>query len=301
MKYTQQEIQFIRDNWQRMSDKEIAQRLGRKAGGVKNARHKMGLTRHTKKPWTPQEDEILKKHYPTKKTEELLPLLPGRNVQGIYNRVDLLGIKKDPEFLYQMNRELGLKMVESQAFKSKRFKKGHKSWNKGKNPKDYMSPEKYARIARTQFKKGQDPHNTKWDGAISVRTDTGTGLKYLYIRLAKAEWELLHRHLWRKHKGEIPEGHIVTFRDGNTMNVSLENLELISMADNARRNQNWRKAMKTMMRKGNHPSHHLTDNFIISLVSRGDEDIKDYMRNNPGLIEVIRANYKLRRIIDEAV
>ncbi|MDX5299359.1 MAG: HNH endonuclease, partial [Gammaproteobacteria bacterium] len=38
----------------------------------------------------------------------------------------------------------------------------------------------------------------------------------------------------------IPDGHIVVFRDGNRRNIKIENLELISRAENARRNCIWR-------------------------------------------------------------
>lgn len=48
---------------------------------------------------------------------------------------------------------------------------------------------------------------------------------------------LLHRIIWREHNGPIPAKHIVCFRDGNRNNFDPENLGLMSMNENARRNQ----------------------------------------------------------------
>lgn len=93
-----------------------------------------------------------------------------------------------------------------------------------------MPSEVYEKVKRTMFRKGNLPHNTKYDGALSIRDG------YYYIRLAKAEWKELHRHLWEKENGEIPEGFNVVFKDGNRKNCVLDNLELISNEELMRRN-----------------------------------------------------------------
>jgi len=117
-----------------------------------------------------------------------------------------------------------------------KFKKGNRSWNKGKSVR--LSP-------TSEFPKGHLPHNTKHDGAISIRKDK-TGRVYKYIRIAKGKWELLHREIWKQHHGEIPKTMIVTFIDGDSLNCSLENLKLISRRENAIRNHNRDKAKETM-------------------------------------------------------
>lgn len=40
--------------------------------------------------------------------------------------------------------------------------------------------------------------------------------------------ELLHQYVWKKHKGEIPEGYAVKHKDKNRSNNNIENLELVS-------------------------------------------------------------------------
>lgn len=48
---------------------------------------------------------------------------------------------------------------------------------------------------------------------------------------------LAHHYVWeRAHGGEgVPEGHVLTFRDGNKHNVTMENLELVLKKDMSRR------------------------------------------------------------------
>jgi len=52
-------------------------------------------------------------------------------------------------------------------------------------------------------------------------------------------WPLYGRWVWEQLKGPIPPKHLVMFKDGNRSNCAIENLELLSMANNARRNSMW--------------------------------------------------------------
>lgn len=123
-----------------------------------------------------------------------------------------------------------------------KFKKGNIPWNTGK------TFHAKGRSVETQFKKGDKPSNTKYDGCISVRKDSKTGTSYKYIRISSRNWELLHRQIWKKANGEIPKGMLVVFKDGDTMNVELSNLELITMKENIKRNINRTKAAESMRR-----------------------------------------------------
>ena len=38
----------------------------------------------------------------------------------------------------------------------------------------------------------------------------------------------MHRVVWEQHHGPIPPKHVVRFKDGNTMNWDISNLEMIS-------------------------------------------------------------------------
>lgn len=118
---------------------------------------------------------------------------------------------------------------------STRIKKGTTPPNKGKKITEFMTPENVAKFKSNSFKKGNKPHNTKYDGAVSKWKDR-SGRTYKYIRIAEGKWELYHRYLWEQENGEIPDGHLLAFKDGDTENVSLENLELVSMIENMYRN-----------------------------------------------------------------
>ena len=112
-----------------------------------------------------------------------------------------------------------------------RFAKGLVPWNTGK--KIGSRPGSVA----TQFKPGQQPHTTMPLG--SERLVDG----YRYVKVADVpkvaytvNWKLLHYLVWERENGPVPAGHVLRFKGGNRMNVALENLELLSLAENQARN-----------------------------------------------------------------
>lgn len=178
-----------------------------------------------------------------------------------------------------------------------RFQRGLNPWNAGRVGVR-MSP-------KSEFKKGQMPYNTLYDGAITVRSDrnskTGKIYRYKYIRIANAKWLLYQRYVWEQHNGPVPPKHLIKFKNGDTLDCRLENLEMISMAENARRNRNpekYRKTIKLLMEEGEHPSKHLTDNYIIGNLSKGNIKLKDQIKRQPELIELKRNQLILRRHIN---
>jgi len=122
------------------------------------------------------------------------------------------------------------------------FPKGHKPWNAGMKGWAAKGTE------ATRFKKGLRVYNEKHNGAISIRNDhkDRNGIAYKFIRIEKGKWKLLHRYNWEKTHGKIPKGFIVAFKTKDTMNCEVENLELITRAENMRRNQNRIKAGESM-------------------------------------------------------
>ena len=46
-------------------------------------------------------------------------------------------------------------------------------------------------------------------------------------------WKLKHRYIWEKENGKIPKGMLLIFKDNNKLNIDLDNLMLISRAENA--------------------------------------------------------------------
>lgn len=180
-----------------------------------------------------------------------------------------------------------------------KFKKGHNPWNAGRTDMR-VSPQ-------SEFKKGNMPANTLHDGAITTRKDrdskTAQLRRYKYIRVALGKWELYQRYVWEQHFGPIPERHIVRFKDGNTLNCDIGNLELITMSENARGNRNRAKISKTikmMMEEGEWSSgtKELSDNYVAGLLASGDMEFRAALiRDNYGLVELKRLQLQLNRQI----
>ena len=104
------------------------------------------------------------------------------------------------------------------------FEKGHQPANKGKK----VSPEVYEKIKRTMIKPGNRPPKTANVGDI-VKATVG----YYKIKVAEPNvWEWCHVRAWQQAYGEIPEGMMVSFKDGNKANWELENLMLVSKEEN---------------------------------------------------------------------
>jgi hypothetical protein len=170
------------------------------------------------------------------------------------------------------------------------FKKGQTSPNKGKK----MTKEVYQKAQTTMFKKGDLPHNTKHDGYISIRSDT-KGKKYKYIRIRKGKWVQLHRYVWEQQKGPIPKGMIIIFKDKDSMNCDINNLQMISRAENARRNYNREKVKKT--------NEKISDKQIVGRLARQKPELKKELFKNPDLLDVARKatilNREIKKITNE--
>jgi len=171
---------------------------------------------------------IIRDYYPNLPTR-VLALATGLTEAQIYSRAQAMGVKKSPEFREQLLKAEAKKLMESG--KAHRFVKGQVPPNKGKK----MPPEVYEKVKPTMFSAGHKPHNTKHDGHISIRRDKN-GRDYAHIRVREGVYKLLHRVIWEEHNGPIPDGYLVVFKNGDTMNCTLENLELITREENMKRN-----------------------------------------------------------------
>jgi hypothetical protein len=109
------------------------------------------------------------------------------------------------------------------------------------------------RMQETQFKKG-DRSGIAAKNWRPIGTILPDAEGYLRIKVREAVhgkeptgfgntkvWPLYGRYVWEQHKGPIPPKHLVLFKDGDRSRCVIENLELLSMADNARRNSMWNR------------------------------------------------------------
>ena len=155
----------------------------------------------------------------------------GHSYASVCGMATNLGLKKSPEYLSSIPARTGM----LQAGREYRFPKGHVPNNKGLRRPGWFR----GRMRETQFKKGHFPFNRDPEfyviGALRVNTDGYIDMRVRFASGSKG-WRALHRILWGDAHGPVPAGHIVSFKDGDRLNVELRNLKLISLADNMRRN-----------------------------------------------------------------
>lgn len=211
--------------------------------------------------YTQKEIDFLKANYCDEYNSVLAKKL-GRSISAINNMSAALGLHKNHAFKSRQGRESA--QAHYDEISKTWYAVGHVPHNKGKRLTDFMSAQGIERTKLSRFKKGQAPHNTKHDGAISWRKDNTKAGGYYYIRISKGKWELLHRHLWEQVRGQIPKGMNVQFIDGNSRNCTIENLELVSKGENMQRNtlHQWPPLLKEQ----------------IILINKINKKIKEYER-----------------------
>lgn len=208
--------------------------------------------------WQQQEIDFLKAAYPIMPNKSIAEKL-GISELCVIHKAYNIGLRKDPEYIKKYLSELGKELNENG--KAHRFPKGHIPSNKGKK----MSEEQYAIASRTFFKKGGLPPNTLHDGCIRIRNLKSGKIKkpFKFIRVSKGKWEMLQVHNWIKTNGPVPDDMMVTFKNGDTLNCEVDNLELITKEESMRRTRN-------------------SDEYIASLLSRvpGGRGLIDYSKLN---------------------
>lgn len=200
-------------------------------------------TKHSRRPWSKDELELLAQLYPNNKAADLVEKL-NHSIGSIYRAASSLGLKKSEAFLQSDLSGRVQRGKQLPAMQATQFKKGHSSWNKGK--KGWAAPG----TERTRFTSGHTPHNTKADGVITMRYHSREKRYYMYIRIGLGKWQLYNRYVYMQHYGAIPPNHLVAFKDGNTLNCNIDNLMLVSRKENVLRNsiQRYPKEVQQVMK-----------------------------------------------------
>lgn len=171
-----------------------------------------------RRAWTQEEIEILSRMYYDHFAKEIATIL-GRCPSSIYEKAAKLGLKSSEEKI----RRGGMLSASNPKTIASRFTKGHIPDNKGKK----LSPEVYAKVARTMFKQGNEPVNRRKIGSERVNVNG-----YLEIKVAEPNiWRLKHRVIWEQHNGSIPEGFNIQFKNHNPLDCRIENLYIISKSE----------------------------------------------------------------------
>lgn len=190
----------------------------------------------TRATWTPQQMEHLRQHYPHECTQTLAAAL-GMSVKQVHSKAYHMGIGKTREFRSQQASRVALTNPD---VRRGQFKKGQAPWNKGTHGLHGHHPN----FAKHQFKKGRPAHEARNYRPIgSTRIALGMLERKVTDDPSLApvrRWTPVHRLVWQEAHGPIPDGHIVVFKPGTHTTVEAEitvdKLECISRAENARRN-----------------------------------------------------------------
>lgn len=192
-------------------------------------------------PWTQTQLEWLEAMFPHRSTAEVAKFI-GRSEGSCYNKAAQLGIKKCPEYLASAACRFSKGHTKS---KGTQFVKGHKTWNKG------ISFISGGRSAETQFKKGQKSHTWRPIGT-EVWRDGYLCRKVRDGKPTHKNYAMVHVLMWEEVNGPVPKGHVIVFRDKDTKNLVIENLECLTRQENMARNtiHNYSPELKSLIRLG---------------------------------------------------
>jgi hypothetical protein len=240
--------QYILDNFNAKTNKEIALALNLKLSYVRKIAYSLGLFRIELEFWTSEQVNFLKENY------------------------EVIG---DTEL--------------ANIFQEK-FKKT-KTWNK----KQIEKKRKYLNLKRTTLQIRAIRHRNiragMYDDAYKKRKkreentivywNTNEVLSpFIKIEGKYYSWS---RWTWIQNYGKIENGLKVVFKDGNNKNLLLENLELVTHGENARRN-----AIKS--------SQGLSDKYVAAMLSYNDKALRKELLKNKELLETKRLTLKIKRI-----
>lgn len=200
---------FLKRNYDKMTQREIAESLGVRLGHIRFMCYKHGLIKAKKIIWTFEEKAYLSTHY----------RLIG-DVELAKNMTDKFGRPFTKQMIEHAMSRMNLKRSDDEV---ERIKK-----NNIRNRK-YKKPDK----------KFKDYQTTIW---------TRKGRKYKLIYL-DGKFIFMNRFIWESVNGPIPKDKCVVFKDGNPMNCSIDNLELKSKKEIILGNRDTKKNMETWKNK----------------------------------------------------
>ena len=190
-----------------------------------------------REPWTANDDQVMRALYPDTLSRDLAARL-GRTEKAVHARAKKLGIRKSHAFLSGPMAQL----LDGHRGSGTRFQKGHKPWCAGK--KGVVGVQEGSRA--TQFKPGRQPHEARnylpigsyrvnYDGYLERKMTDDPSI------FPARRWTAVHRLVWAKAHGSIPEDRIVVFKAGRRTavleEITVDRLECITRAEHAMRNR----------------------------------------------------------------
>jgi len=193
----------------------------------------------SRREWLAQELAMLRDLYPVRRAAEVAELL-DRPIGSVYAQAAHLGLHKSAEF--QASDKSGRIFKGGVYGQRTQFADGAVPWNAGRH---YVPG---GRAKETQFKPGMRPASTLPVGSYRIVTSKN-GARHVERKVREAKganhkrWTPVSRLVWEAAHGPVPEGHVVVFRPGmrtlDVEQITLDRVECITRAENARRNHPW--------------------------------------------------------------
>jgi hypothetical protein len=191
--------------------------------------------------WEPCELALLRSMYPDAHGEDVAAWL-GRSLKQVYMAAKVHGVRKSAEYLASDAACRIQRGKQNANMIATRFQPGIVPWNTGL--KGVTGTQEACR--RTQFKKGEmsgaaqhnyvpiGSHRLSKDGYLERKV---TDDPKLY---PARRWVPVARIVWEAANGPIPASHMIIFKAGQRTavleQITVDRLECISRAENARRN-----------------------------------------------------------------
>ena len=235
--------EFVKANYLEISGTQIAVKFGVSKTVIYSILRKNNLT-VPRSVWHQWRADRLKRPITPEEIQFIHDNIRSKSIKSMAR-----DLKRTSILISETAKELGYADLIIQNAKESRIQKGSVPANKGKK----MDAKTREKVKHTWYKKGNVPTNTLYDGAITIRNESQNKTNpkmYKYIRLSAGEWEPLHRHIWEKVHGPIPEGFNIVFKDGDSFNCDIDNLEIIDNAENMQRNSihNYPEELKETMK-----------------------------------------------------
>jgi len=187
----------------------------------------------TGKCWTADEIEILRRAYQDTPTADLAERL-SMTSRRVYRKANALGLLKSDAYLASP-AACRLRRGDNDAGAATRFAPGHRPHNKGRKG---WHPG--GRAEKTRFKAGKRNGNAV-ESYQPIGTERITKYGYRQRKVnddmpVHHRWKSVHVILWEEANGPVPEGHALSFRNGDKADIRIDNLELISRRELMDRN-----------------------------------------------------------------
>jgi hypothetical protein len=212
----------LRELYPKLQRRDLAGLFGVRSLAAICSRAKLLCLKKTRerKKWTAAEDAKLRELWPNTPTHKIA-LVIGCTRLSAEHRGNHLGLAKSVEYIRKFCR------LQPGSVPPNKGKKGPPSPNKGlRRPGVFRG-----RMRETQFRKGEQPHNTLPLWSFRINTDG-----YLLLKTGKPGpkpnngWEFVHKMVWEQAHGPLPPWNEARlwWKDGDRTNCALANLELVT-------------------------------------------------------------------------